>query len=192
MLLRSKRLLGEQEPGSLKLTFAIFYRINGGSTQERGVEPDIVFPSFLEYMETSEKTLPHCLPWDEIRPAKYVHQNALDPILPLLKRYADQYMASDPLFVEYSREVDAYRQLREEQELPLEIEARRKFRGREQHAAQMIRRFRPKHNGEDDTEEPEELQDDEEKLLKQQELPEEDVVLDATLAIMGQLIHLQE
>ncbi len=189
-LAKSLAMLGNKDPGSLKLTFAKFYRINGGSTQERGVEPDIVFPSFLEYSETSEKTLPHCLPWDEIRPVIFTIQTDLREKLPELRAFAEQYMAQSADFVEYSQEVEAYRQLREQNELPLEINARRAYREREQHCIRMIRRFQPKRPQQD--EEAETLKSDEEKLLDLQKLPEEDVVLDAALAIMGKEIEINQ
>ena len=190
-LAKSLRLLGGQEPGSLKLTFAKFYRINGGSTQERGVEPDIVFPSFLEYMETSEKTLPHCLPWDEIAAVRYPTLTDLRAYLPELKRVAAEYMVQNEDFAEYTREVEAYRLWREQKELPLEINARRAYRAREQHLAREIRRFRPKRTKEE-VEEAETLKSDEERLLERQKLPEEDVILDATLAILGKAIEINQ
>ena len=190
-LAKSKALLGKQEPGSLKLTFAKFYRINGGSTQERGVEPDIVFPSFLEYTETSEKNLPHCLPWDEIKPVNYASQTELRKHLAELQEVANDFMAHDPGFSEYVSEVEAYRQLRELKELPLEINARRDYRSRDHHSVQMIRRFQPKRPTEED-EEPETLKSDEEVLLEKEQLPQEDVVLNASLAILGEAIKLNQ
>lgn len=57
--------------GSLKFESAIFYRINGESTQEKGIAADIVFPSFTENMELGEVYSKNHLPWDAISPAKY-------------------------------------------------------------------------------------------------------------------------
>lgn len=57
--------------GSLKFESAIFYRINGESTQENGIAADIVFPSFTENMELGEVYSKNHLPWDAISPAKY-------------------------------------------------------------------------------------------------------------------------
>lgn len=57
--------------GQLKITTASFYRIAGGSTQLRGVEPDIVIPSPLEAMEIGEEHLPHALPWSRVAEAPY-------------------------------------------------------------------------------------------------------------------------
>ena len=60
-----------QELGTVKLTLQKFYRINGGSTQLKGVTPDIVIPDQLEYLKYREKDNPDALPWDEIKKADY-------------------------------------------------------------------------------------------------------------------------
>lgn len=48
---------GESELGTLKLTLQKFYRINGGSTQLKGVESDIILPSQIETLKLREKTM---------------------------------------------------------------------------------------------------------------------------------------
>ncbi len=57
--------------GDLKLTIQKFYRINGGSTQLKGVSSDIVFPDAYEKMDMGEKDLHNPMPWDEIPRADY-------------------------------------------------------------------------------------------------------------------------
>ncbi len=57
--------------GALKLTTQKFYRINGGTTQLRGVTPDIILPDAYSYMEFGEKEQDYPLPFDEISPANY-------------------------------------------------------------------------------------------------------------------------
>ena len=57
--------------GQLKITLAQFFRVNGGSTQNRGVEPDIRFPSAGDPQEYGERSLPNALPWTRIDPARY-------------------------------------------------------------------------------------------------------------------------
>jgi carboxyl-terminal processing protease len=63
------------ELGTIKLTLQKFYRINGGSTQIRGVSSDIVlpdiYPDIYEYAKIREKDNPDALPWDEIQKADY-------------------------------------------------------------------------------------------------------------------------
>ncbi len=58
--------------GGLKLTFQKFYRVSGGSTQNRGVRPDIRLPSLEDYVGQTESSLPNALPYDQIAPARYV------------------------------------------------------------------------------------------------------------------------
>lgn len=58
--------------GSLKLTIQKFYRINGGSTQLKGVTPDIILPDVYDMLdETGERKDNSALPWDKIAPANY-------------------------------------------------------------------------------------------------------------------------
>ena len=52
--------------GSVKFESEVFYRINGSSTQELGVKPDIMLPSFTEHMEIGEVFNENHLPWDSI------------------------------------------------------------------------------------------------------------------------------
>ena len=59
------------ELGSVKLTLQKFYRINGGSTQLKGVFSDVILPDNLEYLKVREKDDPDALPWDEVAKAPY-------------------------------------------------------------------------------------------------------------------------
>lgn len=57
--------------GALKVMIQKFYRVTGGSTQYKGVEPDIVLPSLLAHVESGERYLEHSLPWDSIDSVEY-------------------------------------------------------------------------------------------------------------------------
>ncbi len=57
--------------GDLKLTIQKFYRINGGSTQLRGVTPDIILPDRYHYFELGERENEYAMEWSEIKPVKY-------------------------------------------------------------------------------------------------------------------------
>ncbi len=57
--------------GALKVTIAQFYRVSGWSTQNRGVETDIILPSINNVREVGESTLEHALPWKAISPITY-------------------------------------------------------------------------------------------------------------------------
>lgn len=60
-----------EDLGALKIMIQKFYRVNGGSTQYKGVEPDIVMPSLYEHLKSGEKYLEYSLPWDSIEPVDY-------------------------------------------------------------------------------------------------------------------------
>ncbi len=57
--------------GQLKFTIAQFFRINGDSTQHRGIVPDIVFPTALDIEEQGERALENALPWESVQPTRY-------------------------------------------------------------------------------------------------------------------------
>lgn len=74
------------DPGKLKLTVQKFYRIAGGSTQQKGVIPDIQLPSLLDYLELGERTLPNCLPYDTVDKVDYDSFNQATPYIAELKQ----------------------------------------------------------------------------------------------------------
>ncbi|MBI2730857.1 MAG: carboxy terminal-processing peptidase [Sphingobacteriales bacterium] len=82
--------------GALKLTLQKFYRINGGATQLKGVESDVVLPDQYEYLKLREKDDADALPWDEIQKADYspVH----DFNLPAIKSASEQRVSSNSAF----------------------------------------------------------------------------------------------
>ena len=57
--------------GQLKLTIAQFFRVNGDSTQHRGVVPDFLLPSVDHHENYGERTLENALPWSQIKAARY-------------------------------------------------------------------------------------------------------------------------
>ncbi|SFU86938.1 carboxy terminal-processing peptidase [Halomonas korlensis] len=63
--------LNDLSHGEIKLTRAKFYRISGESTQHRGVEPDIAFPSLVDPEQIGESSLDNALEWDTVRPVQY-------------------------------------------------------------------------------------------------------------------------
>lgn len=63
--------LGPEKYGSVKVTTSRFYRVNGSSTQVKGVEADINLPSFLEELDIGEDKLPNALPWTRVQSAPH-------------------------------------------------------------------------------------------------------------------------
>ncbi len=57
--------------GNVKITMQKFYRVNGGSTQLKGVVPDVILPDIYHYIETGEKEYDNPLTWTEIEATKF-------------------------------------------------------------------------------------------------------------------------
>lgn len=70
--------------GELKMTIAQFFRINGGTTQLRGVQPDILFPALIDAESFGESSYDNALPWVQIKAADYSPVGDLKGLLPTL------------------------------------------------------------------------------------------------------------
>jgi carboxyl-terminal processing protease len=89
--------MSNSDLGTVKLTLQKFYRINGGSTQLKGVYSDIILPDNLEYLKVREKDDPDALPWDEINKAAYSNWSA-GYDLKAIQQLASQRLESDATF----------------------------------------------------------------------------------------------
>ncbi len=65
------RLKSYDDLGALKVTIQKFYRVNGGSTQYKGVEPDVVLPSLFQHLKSGEQYLDNSLPWSHVESVPY-------------------------------------------------------------------------------------------------------------------------
>lgn len=88
---------GRTEFGAVKLTFQKFYRINGGSTQLKGVEPDIVLPDSYEFLKFREKDNKNSLPWDEIKSVDYTKDESASTIQTIIDSVKQKVALSEPL-----------------------------------------------------------------------------------------------
>ncbi|CAN0414707.1 unnamed protein product, partial [Phaeothamnion confervicola] len=84
--------------GELKLTVAQFFRINGGTTQLRGVTPDIVFPTASDAENYGESSLDNALPWMQIKAANYAPEGDLKGLLPVLSALHDARVRKNKSF----------------------------------------------------------------------------------------------
>ncbi len=106
--------------GSLKVTTASFYRIAGGSTQMRGVVPDIVLPSLFDTLEIGEEFLPNALPWSQVNKAYYrLWSPSVKPLLPALKEQSEQRMDNNPAFTSFLAKRERIRSRMETPEISL-------------------------------------------------------------------------
>ena len=125
--------------GSVQYTIAKFYRINGGSTQLKGVTPDIMFPSALNPGEFGESEEDNALPWDKVPAAKYHKVNDITPkiISELTKKY-DERIKDNVEFSYIRDDIKEYRKLRDEKSVSLDL-AKRKAQQKEEDDKSLAR-----------------------------------------------------
>ncbi|MEN6584687.1 MAG: carboxy terminal-processing peptidase [Sulfuricella sp.] len=80
------RLARNDKPkfGELKMTIAQFFRINGGTTQLRGVTPDIAFPTVSDVEDFGESSFDNALPWMQVKAADYTPADDLKKLEPII------------------------------------------------------------------------------------------------------------
>lgn len=98
-----------EDLGALKLTIQKFYRINGGSTQYKGVEPDLVVPSMFDYLETGEKYMDYSLPWDQVESVDYAPWKGAHVDTDTAIRQGTAWVASSEAFVKIKEETEKAR-----------------------------------------------------------------------------------
>ncbi|HXH03643.1 MAG TPA: carboxy terminal-processing peptidase [Candidatus Competibacteraceae bacterium] len=134
------RFMPRNDPpaGQLKLTVAKFYRVNGSSTQHKGVMPDISLPSAYDAEEVGESAQPQALPWDEIAPAPYRGSQRLRSLVPELNKLHQQRMDGEPALVALRRTIELAEQVRRQTKVSL-LESRRRSERDRQEAELLMR-----------------------------------------------------
>ncbi|MBB3227740.1 carboxyl-terminal processing protease [Luteibacter sp. Sphag1AF] len=110
--------------GELKMTIAEFIRINGDSTQLRGVTPDIAFPKNGDDKDFGESTYDNALPWRHIDPAEYKPVADLKPLIAPLTQKHEARTANSPAWKLMLDELAQYKKLRDKTDVSLNFAAR--------------------------------------------------------------------
>jgi carboxyl-terminal processing protease len=111
--------------GHVQYTIAKFYRIDGGSTQNKGVAPDISFPTPVTPEETGESREFHALPWDKIASADYQKIGSFTSLLPKLEAAHQARIKTDPEFAYVLQDIKEYRAEKDKKSLSLNEADRR-------------------------------------------------------------------
>ena len=112
--------------GELKMTVAQFFRINGGTTQLRGVTPDLSFPSIAETGDYGESSFGNALPWTQIAPASYTTRGSVQDVLPELVAQHKARLQNSPDFQYLQEDIAAFNALRKKNAVSLNEVERRK------------------------------------------------------------------
>jgi carboxyl-terminal processing protease len=113
------------KPGSLKLTIQKFYRISGGSTQNRGVIPDIRLPAVADSMDVTETSLKNALPYDEVAPVRHARLDTVTPVLSGLVKASQERVAASPEFAYIREDIERYKKQQSDKTVSLNEAKRR-------------------------------------------------------------------
>ncbi|WP_281646859.1 carboxy terminal-processing peptidase [Parendozoicomonas sp. Alg238-R29] len=178
--------------GQLKLTVAKFYRVSGQSTQNRGVIPDISYPSLFDPKDIGESSLPNALPYTEIKPTQYAALKPLAPVIPELTKEHAKRIADNPDFIylnklrEYQKQFDGRTVVQlNEKKRKQEITSMREERLAIENSLRKAKGEKPYKN----LEELEKEQTDKYSQNKKDKKPEEDALLVETGEILGDWIR---
>lgn len=114
--------------GFLKLTIAKYYRINGSSTQNLGVVPDIAFPSAVDPEEYGESSRPSALKWDQIKTSEFKKYGDFTEMIPQLLEKHQERILSEPEFNYLMEDINEYKEKKDRIEFSLNENVRKEER----------------------------------------------------------------
>jgi carboxyl-terminal processing protease len=123
--------------GELKMTIAQFFRINGGTTQLRGVTPDIKLPVTSDTENFGESSYDNALPWVQIKPATYLPAGDLKELVAPLQKRHEARVAKDKEFQDIEQDIAEALKLRKDNLISLNEAARRKERENQEAKARL-------------------------------------------------------
>lgn len=116
--------------GELKMTIAQFFRINGSTTQLRGVTPDITLPGIADIENFGESSFDNALPWVQIKAVDFKPEGNLTELLPLLQIRHEARVAKDKNFQYLLEDIAEVKDRRKKNLFSLNEAERRKERDR--------------------------------------------------------------
>ncbi|WP_194435028.1 carboxy terminal-processing peptidase [Vibrio fluminensis] len=119
--------LFDKELGYVQYTIQKFYRIDGGSTQNKGVVPDIAYPTPIDPAETGESVEDNALPWDSIEKADYTQLQRNDKLIAQLDKQHQARIANDLEFGFIAQDIARYNAEKEDNALSLNEKERKRI-----------------------------------------------------------------
>ena len=175
--------MGPEKYGSMKITTARFYRIDGRSTQIEGVAADIHLPSLLDSLDIGEDKLTYALPFSRIMPADYRLSWNLHRLVPKLNELSVARTANDERFKRHLQNVKGMKEISDREEVSLEYAARK----RQMAADRELRELDNEESDDDDDETAAKK-----RRRKRNEAKKDDVVLDEARRILMDIIRLND
>lgn len=111
--------------GQLKITIAKYYRVSGASTQNRGVIPDITFPSAIDPKDFGESAEPSALPYDEIKPVSFNKFEDIKKFIPELLTKHQARISNDKDFELLKEDIRIYQENKLKESISLNEDKRK-------------------------------------------------------------------
>ena len=186
----------ETQVGALKLTVEKYYRVTGESTQNKGVTPDIEFPTIFDVNEYGESSYDNALPWDTIKSANFKSVDSLTDAIPYLRYQHKQRKDSNQEFAFLEEDISRATEKRDNKVVSLNYDERLAERKQNDELRLKRENFRRKMEG---LEPLNELADDEEDVADNEsedadivEEDQKDLFLKEAANILSDLIMIQE
>ncbi|EIG24213.1 carboxy terminal-processing peptidase [Haemophilus paraphrohaemolyticus] len=112
--------------GYIQYTIQKFYRINGGSTQLKGVDADIKFPEIINAAKTGESFEDNALPWDKIPAASYQEAGHARDAVETLTQKHEERVAKNPEFIVVNEDIAIRKERDERKFMSLNLAERQK------------------------------------------------------------------
>ncbi len=177
--------MGPEKFGSMKITTARFYRVDGRSTQVEGIESDIHLPSLLDSLDIGEDKLDNALPFSRIAKAPFTKCWNLETYLPTLKAASEARLKDNERYANHVKHVLGMKEISEREEVPLAYDA---FKAQ----ARADRALREADSSDDKDDLDEDETDDPEEVATRRprnQRPEDDVVLTEAFNVLSDLIR---
>jgi len=126
-----------QDLGSIKLTIQKFYRINGGSTQLKGVTPDIILPDVYSEVDRGEQESDYPMQWSHIDPVGYSKWDHPLPLADIVKA-TDQRISKDLTFTLVNENAKRYKRMKDDSQVSLNLE---KYRAEQKKNKEEAKRY---------------------------------------------------
>ncbi len=115
-----------EDMGALKVTIQKFYRINGESTQYKGIHPDIVLPTILDYLKSGEKYQDYSLPWDTVDKVKFTRWTNSDFDIDQAKKLTAEWLHSNDEFRKIVGRTEKAKERSERTQVPVYLDGVKK------------------------------------------------------------------
>lgn len=136
------RIVKPSDRGKLKLTIQQFYRVQGDSTQNRGVRSDIVLPSLIDHWDLGESFLENALPFEKIRSANFNQLSSVNPqLIADLQKNSESRVSAEDDFQRVERSIARYLERKARTEVSLNEDVQKQQRLEDERLSKEVKKL---------------------------------------------------